>query len=294
MNLDTRFISDDDPLTLNFTSKSSSQLEPINLEYGYESVLLLKESLANDAANSASCLNIRDPLEQLYQDEAYTNNTFPPVFAQLPDNTWALYDQRLNLNENTIDNPLMDGGGNNVKNSVPSRAGEVSATICNNAPPTIFNMESCKLSTEENVCQAVNNADYTSMELERANMVELNDARKADTGVAGVVCEIIDIPRDLDNTPVCNARSISRWIKKNLTVSDNEVTCRASSANVTIEDSTHSALAAAIFDSRDENDYTKDVMFKGTCASSDSEKIGMSVYVAEEQLCYQNVHPLER
>jgi hypothetical protein len=41
-------------------------------------------------------------------------NPDAPVFALLPDGGYAPHDYRLELDENTIENPLMDGGGGKV------------------------------------------------------------------------------------------------------------------------------------------------------------------------------------
>lgn len=40
-----------------------------------------------------------------------------PVFAMLPDGTHAIFDSRLILHENTLENPVMDGGGHTVLRS---------------------------------------------------------------------------------------------------------------------------------------------------------------------------------
>lgn len=40
-----------------------------------------------------------------------------PVFAQLPDMSFALFDSRIILHENSLENPKMDGGGQTVLRS---------------------------------------------------------------------------------------------------------------------------------------------------------------------------------
>jgi hypothetical protein len=68
-----------------------------------------------------------------------------PVFGKTADGEYLLYDPRLVLNENTIENPLLDGGG---QLSVETD-GEV---LCSNAPRTFLNEDHCVLSTEPTAC----------------------------------------------------------------------------------------------------------------------------------------------
>ncbi len=38
----------------------------------------------------------------------------PPMFGQLPDGSWLQFDPHFDVMENTVDNPLPDGGENNT------------------------------------------------------------------------------------------------------------------------------------------------------------------------------------
>lgn len=95
-------------------------------------------------------------------------NPDKPVFAKLPDDTYALFDSRLIVNENTLENPLMDGGGSSVLRSSlrADKLGvaknpytesytvfnEDNIVLCSNEQPNFLNEDNCVLSYEENVC----------------------------------------------------------------------------------------------------------------------------------------------
>ncbi|CAJ1939452.1 unnamed protein product [Cylindrotheca closterium] len=72
----------------------------------------------------------------------------PTVYAQLESSQEAfLYDPRVILQENTLDNPILDGGRSLVleTNCIAN---------CANAPRTFLNEDHCVLSTAETACQA--------------------------------------------------------------------------------------------------------------------------------------------
>ena len=81
-----------------------------------------------------------------------------PIFAKLPGDLWALHDFRTILFENTLDNPLMDGGGavmNRAARLRPTEDGgeELSLTVrCSNTDRNIFNEDKCKISYQPETC----------------------------------------------------------------------------------------------------------------------------------------------
>ena len=91
-----------------------------------------------------------------------------PVFATLPDGGYALYDPRLILHENTLESPLMDGGGNSViRSSIRSNNlvakekqqggkylvyNDKNIALCSNEEPNFLNQNFCRLSFEPNAC----------------------------------------------------------------------------------------------------------------------------------------------
>lgn len=75
--------------------------------------------------NDTVCETLPTPFDNDYRGaDDFNPNDIPtrfnpdaPVFAQLPDRSYALYDSRIILHENTIENPVMDGGGKSVLRS---------------------------------------------------------------------------------------------------------------------------------------------------------------------------------
>lgn len=91
-----------------------------------------------------------------YHTTAYDKTRFnegKPVFARLPggdSSTYALFDARPLLVENTIDAPAPDGGGSAMIRSAHGQDHLV--TMCANAPYTPFNEDGCRLSLDDNAC----------------------------------------------------------------------------------------------------------------------------------------------
>jgi hypothetical protein len=93
-----------------------------------------------------------------------------PVFVKLPDDSYALFDSRMLLHENSLDIPLVDGGGNTVLRSTlrAHRDGlnvikypwadqfavvnDHNIALCANEESNFINRQSCVLSYEENTC----------------------------------------------------------------------------------------------------------------------------------------------
>jgi hypothetical protein len=60
----------------------------------------------------------------------------PPIFARTSDGVWLIYEPRVVLAENTIDNPIVDGG--------LSALAEGRTKYCSNAPRTFLNEARCR------------------------------------------------------------------------------------------------------------------------------------------------------
>ena len=108
---------------------SSSSVSKLDIEYSGGSTFLLEDELS-----SSTCLTLDDPEDDKHKSfrydceptlagdcDHYLDNSWrspkKTVFGKLPDTEgggYALYDRRLVLDENTIENPLIDGGGNKV------------------------------------------------------------------------------------------------------------------------------------------------------------------------------------
>ena len=71
-----------------------------------------------------------------------------PVYLNFNNGTYLAFDPRLSALENTVENPLQDGGGTNKD----------LGSKCTNAPMTFLNAKHCRLSSKSNSC-AYNDAD---------------------------------------------------------------------------------------------------------------------------------------
>jgi hypothetical protein len=164
VHLDSKFVDSSNLHELDLASNSLTALDTTS------SNLLL-----NTQVVSPTCNEIADPEDathkSFYNDcrkgtsgdcdhylmNAWRNPT-KPVFGQLLDDSYVLYDTRLELDENTIENPLLDGGGGKVLRSTFVAQTQVfddsprPAYSCSNVPQNIFNEEHCKLSFDEKVC----------------------------------------------------------------------------------------------------------------------------------------------
>jgi len=144
--------------------------------------------------------------------------TFPSVFgtasdAETGEAVTFLYDRHLTLYENTVENPISDGGGSIAMSTHDTLAGE--QVKCHNVHRNFYNEEHCKLSNLPTACEA-----YT----EPKEVIVLNDENiegiRATSGkdlyiVAGLtLSEVYDVNTGY-NSP-CAVTSIdqrSRWIK---------------------------------------------------------------------------------
>jgi hypothetical protein len=105
---------------LDLSEPNSTSIEVINEGQTHGGDLLLQADVQDEA-----CSTFPSPYDNDYRgaDEANPDavpNRFDPddnVFALLPDGTYALYDPRIILKENSLENPLMDGGGSSVLRS---------------------------------------------------------------------------------------------------------------------------------------------------------------------------------
>ena len=155
---------------------------------------------------------------------------FPTVFGKTPSGIEFAYDPHLALQENTVDNPLPDGGG---KLSIATQglwrgSGTGARTpgeqvMCQNLRPNFLNEEGCKLSYLKEACSPSTYPD---------EMIHLDE-----TTVAGIrhmtskdvyIVENLEIDDLLDVTSVYGAPCgdgghISRWI-----MDDTDLLCESS------------------------------------------------------------------
>ena len=105
---------------LDLSDPNVTSVEPINTDQTYGGDLLLKAAVQDQV-----CGTFPSPYDNDYRGanaenpDAVPNRFAPdaPVFALLPDGSYALYDPRIILHENSLENPLVDGGGSVVLRS---------------------------------------------------------------------------------------------------------------------------------------------------------------------------------
>ena len=88
--------------------------------------------------------------------EAYSK--YGAIVGRMSNGNWLLYDGTLDLRDNDVMDPLVDGGGKMASKSTGGYGygggGEgTSTTVCANAPRTFLNSRGCKLSFDEHACR---------------------------------------------------------------------------------------------------------------------------------------------
>jgi len=159
---------------LDLTDENSTTITPINVEQTYGGDLLLESAVEDEI-----CETFPNPYDNDYRGADEMNpddvpsrfDPDKPVFAELPDGTYALYDSRLVTAENTLEHPTPDGGGRSVLRSCirAQRDGfearvttsgrleffvfnDHNIALCNNEQPNFLNRDSCVLTYDENAC----------------------------------------------------------------------------------------------------------------------------------------------
>ena len=316
VDLDPTFL---DHGELNILDLSGSPVVPINVEQTYGGDWLLQAPVdATDVCNA-----LPTPYDNDYRGadplnpDAVPSRFAPdkPVFALLPDGTYALYDPRLIVKENTIENPLMDGGGdavvrttlrknNFVANSIGSGDdidyfvyNDKNIALCANEEPNFLNFDNCKLSYEENACLSDRHSfvDVSlAITLDGDSLTEVKNAsnrsiyavanlRYDETNTGGTET---NAPAAYLQLPCMNKHPRSRWIPR---PDLDESTC-----SNTLQASSVAVLKRALEISNDENPFLRDIILwnnrdEDSCAVEDKLAFGMLIMTSEG--CWENVHP---
>jgi hypothetical protein len=120
VNLDVRFVNMTGLNILDLSNLNTTVLSPINTAQTYGGDWLLKTPVQDEV-----CAAFPNPYDNDYRGaDPFNPHDIPsrfvpdkPVFAKLPDDSYALFDSRMLLKENSLENPLIDGGGNTVLRS---------------------------------------------------------------------------------------------------------------------------------------------------------------------------------
>ena len=174
IDIDPNFLNMTEIHLLDLTDESSTTITPINVEQTYGGDLLLESAVDDEI-----CETFPNPYDNDYRGADPMNpddvpsrfDPDQPVFAKLPDGSYAMYDSRLVAVENTLENPTPDGGGASVLRSTiralrdgfkakVSTSGrkefyvfnDHNIALCNNEQPNFVNRDSCVLTYDENAC----------------------------------------------------------------------------------------------------------------------------------------------
>jgi len=86
---------------------------------------------------------LNDPICSQLNDVMEENDA--PVFGRLNDGSWLMFDPRMDLEDNTLESHIADGGG-------LVRSLTALKTKCANAPRTFLNEEQCSLADSSMTC----------------------------------------------------------------------------------------------------------------------------------------------
>ena len=120
VDLDPRYVNHEQLHLLDLTDQEKTPITVINADQTYSA-----DWLSLSDVNDTACDGFPTPYDNDYRGADQSNpNDVPsrfdpdkPVFAQLPDGSYAIHDTRMLLHENTLENPLMDGAGPTVLRS---------------------------------------------------------------------------------------------------------------------------------------------------------------------------------
>lgn len=126
-------------------------LDPVDLAFSNNELFIL-----NTSVESAICSAI--PAIPEFGDD--------PIFGRLPDGSWLQFDARLELEQNTLKNPLIDGG--KVKHLASGKE-----TLCSNVPRNFLNEETCIVSS--NACSSTISSSDLEILLNDNTIVQLTN-----------------------------------------------------------------------------------------------------------------------
>lgn len=326
IDLDPNFVNQTNVHVLDLSNQT---VTPINAEQTYGGDLLLETGVQDEEV----CAALPTPYDNDYRGgDPYNPDTLPsrfepdkPVFAKLPGGTYALFDSRLLLHENTLENPLMDGGATSVLRSTIRAQNEGLKTkpypwndneyfmindqniaLCLNEQPNWLNHDSCVLSYEENVC--VKEYVDTTRTLNDVQLVITFDDETLSNFHNATLASFAET--GIDNSRYFYAVGNLRWDDSVVEGNITELPCTplinpvsrwkprsdldASTCSNTIAAKSITVLKHALETSNDENPYLRDVyLWNGLeedgCDEADYDAYGMLIMTNEG--CWENVHP---
>ena len=224
---------------------------------------------------------------------------FQTVFGKTPSGIEFAYDPHLALQENTVDNPLPDGGG---KLSIATQGlwrgsgtGERTPgeqVMCQNVEPNFLNENGCKLSYLKEACSPSQFPDEM-IHLDESTVAEIRQMTSKDV----YIVENLEIDNVLDTSslygaPCGDGAQISRWIM------DEADPCESS---IMLGEETV-RMFRTLIDSRGESvvpnaqlvDVRKAAYPNGLqCSAVDKTKTNFGSILASDGTCWRHVHHQE-
>ena len=239
--------------------------------------------------------NFRQPLPM--NDRDAPPGTVPTVFGKSVDadteevHVFA-YDPHLALRENTLENPLQNGGGDFVMDTDGVVAGE--QVLCQNAEMNFLNEEHCQLSYSESACRP-NSLPRKVIVLDEANLASISSmtGRKL-FAVTGFSLNDVDSSTEMPffRPPCRHGRRTSRWKE----IDDPKCTNTAELGAVTIK--TFRDLIDAVLSGGSDQYYNPDIIDVTRnvldCDIQDEHKYRLGNVRASDGTCWTHVHPYEQ
>ena len=225
---------------------------------------------------------------------------FPTVFGRTPSGIEFAYDPHLALQENTVDNPLPDGGGRLSiatqglwRGSGTGHRTPGEQVMCQNVEPNFLNEEGCKLSYLKEACSPSQYPD-DMIYLDEATVAGLREMTSKNV----YIVENLEIDKLLDvsslyGAPCGDGAYISRWIHD-----ETDLLCESS---VVLGEETV-RMFRALIDARGESvvanahlvDVQKAVFPNGLqCSAGDKTKTIFGSILASDGTCWRHVHHQE-
>lgn len=224
---------------------------------GEELVFVLQASLWDNPSFSTICSSLPS-VPEIGDD---------PIYAKISSGSWLMFDPRLDLETNTVQSPIPDGG----KEAFAVSGGE---TYCSNVPQTFLNENECQLSA--NACQPSTNSDIDIL-LENSTIAAIN--RLTGRYVYAIKGLLVQYGGEVLSHP-CTPGLRSRWEPKNLT--DCNPTDIYSGTNLT--------LSGLLSSSGDRNPYMRDIYFPNEGANCNITDTNPQIEIEVDGTCWKRVH----
>ncbi|KAL7561162.1 hypothetical protein ACA910_011983 [Epithemia clementina (nom. ined.)] len=229
----------------------------------------------------------------------------PVVFAQYKAHYW-IHDARFVLQDNTLVNPLKDGGGALVKETTSDKF--YYQAMCSNVPRSWQNEATCQLSQDAHVCGPSLSTRNQPLEitLDASTIRLFYSLTNSDTtgGQGGAryvyAVEGLRLQDDNEAPSPCQPLARSRWVATASSSTESACLSSSSSSAPPQQRQTLTVLSNLIANHGDGTDLMRDVFFPArpessdaatatTCHANDLAAKGFAVFA--NGTCWKQVHP---